>query len=151
MNRLVAVVLKDDHRDLQPLLNRGDQFRGAHQVGPVADDGVDLPVGTAHPKAKSGRNLVAHAGEADLHERRRSRRAVPQLVDVYVRRSGSHDQRVLDGGGLIEHLQRLGLAELLPFSWCEIATEVAAPGVIGLLHAFEAMRPCPPRRRGADR
>jgi hypothetical protein len=66
LNRLVAVVLRDDDGDLQPLLQRIDDLAGIEQERAVPDVDVHLAVGLRHPDADSRRQLVAHAGEAEL-------------------------------------------------------------------------------------
>jgi hypothetical protein len=60
------VVVDENDRQLVALLDRGDDLAREHQVGAVADEHVDVPLGGGHFHAEPAGDLVAHARVAVL-------------------------------------------------------------------------------------
>ena len=102
-DRLVAAAVDEHDRQLQPLLDRGDELARQHQVGAVADEHVDLPLGRRELDAEAARDLVAHARVAVLDVVALRVARAPELVQVAGHRAGGADDdvgrrgRVVDG------------------------------------------------------
>src|SRR3954454_8023758 len=60
-DRVEAVVLHEDHDDLDPLLNGGDQLGRHHEIATVPDHREDVPGRVREAYPDGGGNLVAHA------------------------------------------------------------------------------------------
>ena len=81
-DRLVAVVLDEDDRQLDALRDGGDELLGHHQIGAVADHHEHLALGRGHLDAEPAGDLVAHAREAVLDVVALRVARAPQLVQV---------------------------------------------------------------------
>ena len=113
MDHLVAVVLGHDKGDRQLLLGGGGELGRCHQEGAVAEEGDDARVrlrsGQAH--ADGGRDLVAHAGEAELEVAVPAICGVPDLQQVTGRAARGGDDRVAGPGVLLQQTDQLALGE----------------------------------------
>ena len=113
MDHLVAVVLRDDQGDRQAFLRGGDQLGRCHQEGAVTEERGDpgVRVGVRQPHADRGRDLVAHAGEAELEVAGAAAGGVPHLLQVAGRAAGGGDDHVAGLGVLLQHPDDLPLGE----------------------------------------
>src|SRR5204862_2364243 len=106
---LVAVVLRDHDRDLQPVLERGHELAGIEDVRAVADVRVDLAPVLRDPNADRARHLVATARVTELEVATASAGGVPELEQVSGRRARGGDDGVARLHGLVQGEDQLGL------------------------------------------
>src|SRR3989442_13794500 len=104
-----AVVVDEDHRDLQVLLYRRDQLLGHHQVRAVTDHDVDLTLGSGQLHAQAAGDLVAHRRVAVLDVVALGVSGAPELVEVAGHRSRRANDHVWGPGQLSDWADDLGL------------------------------------------
>ena len=93
-DRAEAVVVDEDDRQLQPLLDRRDDLAREHQVGAVPDHHVDLALRGGQLDAETAGDLVAHARVAVLDVVALRIPRPPELVQVARHRAGGADDDV---------------------------------------------------------
>ena len=119
VNDLIAAVVRDDEGDGQALLGGGDQLGRRQQERPVAEEGDDprARLGVGQPHADRGRDLVPHAGEAELQVAAAAAGGVPYLEQVAGRAAGRGDHHVAGPRVLLQDPDELALGRARRRCW----------------------------------
>ena len=132
----VAVVVDQQDRDLQTLLDGGHDLLAGQQEGAVADEAEDVAAGVGHLGADRPADLVAHAGVAVLQVVGLGIRRPPEPVQVARHRTGGVDHDVVVAGDGVHDPDRFGLGQ----AWGH-----SAPRRSGPPRRATGRRPSPPR------
>src|SRR3954451_5448623 len=113
VDHLIAVVLRDHHRDGDALLHGGDQLGRRHQERAVTDEHhyPRVRVRVGEPDAHTGRDLITHTGEPELQVAEPALRRVPHLLQVTGRPTGRGHDGVAGTRVLLQQPDDLALGE----------------------------------------
>ena len=103
------MVVDEDHDALRMLLEGGDDRLAQHEVGPVADEGVDLALRRGELHAERPRDLVPHARIAVFHVVLLAVARPPELVEISRERARGAHHHVRRRGELVHRADDLAL------------------------------------------
>ena len=103
------MVVDENDRQLQPLLERGDDLARHHQIGAVADQHVDLTFRRRQLDPEAARDLITHAGVPVLDVVALRVARPPELVQLARHRARGADDHVGGGGRIVDGADHLAL------------------------------------------
>ena len=121
------MTVKHDHDELEPLLDRGRDLAGHHQVRPITDHYEDLVARGRHLHPEAAGNLVAHRRVAILEVIGTRSPGAPQFVEITRQAARGADDRPLRLGGLADEPNGLWLRHQVRAGEVEHPVDLGVP------------------------